>query len=72
MMIARRVALIVSFVTVAGGAPAFAKPSDQARKDAAAHAAKGNTASAQAAQKRANDRAKAEQRAQKSASAKKR
>lgn len=71
-MMIRRIALIVSFVTVAGSGVALAKPSDQARKDAAAHAAKGNTASAQAAQKRANDRAKAEQRAQKSAAAKKR
>ncbi|HEY0194988.1 MAG TPA: hypothetical protein VGC42_27935 [Kofleriaceae bacterium] len=71
-MISRRTALILSFVLTAGAAPAFAKPSDQARKDAAAHAAKGNSASAAAAQKRTDDRAKAEQRAQRNAAAKKR
>jgi hypothetical protein len=57
-----------------GASPALvsAKPSDQARKDAAAHAKKGNDAAAQAAAKRANDRAAAEARAERNAAKKRR
>ncbi|HEX4423462.1 MAG TPA: hypothetical protein VH165_36385 [Kofleriaceae bacterium] len=74
MITIRRTALFLALAfTAATGATtstAFAKPSDQARKDAAAHAKKGNDSAARAAEKRANDRAAAEQRAQRNASKK--
>jgi hypothetical protein len=64
MITTRRTALFLALsFTLAGAGPAFAgKASDQARKDAAAHAAKGNDSAARAAEKRANDRAAQERR----------
>jgi len=61
--------LLVIGILVAAG-PAAAKPSDQARKDAASHAARGNSAAAKAAETRAQDRGKAEARQQRNAAAK--
>jgi hypothetical protein len=59
--------LTTALALTAGPALAGKKPSEQAQKDAAAHARKGNDAAAAAAAKRAQDRAAAEERAQRSA-----
>jgi hypothetical protein len=69
MITTRRTTWFLALALSLGAAPAVvsAKPSDQARKDAAAHAKKGNDAAARAAEKRANDRAAAEARAQRNA-----
>lgn len=67
-MTTRRTALFLALALTALSGPALAgKASDQARKDAAAHAKKGNDAAAAAASKRAADRAAAEERAQRNA-----
>jgi hypothetical protein len=63
MITTRRTAWFLALALTAGAGPAFAgKASGQARKDAAAHAAKGNDTAARAAEKRANDRAAQERR----------
>jgi len=69
MITTRRTAWFLALALSLGAAPSvvLAKPSDQARKDAAAHAKKGNDNAARAAEKRANDRAAAEARAQRNA-----
>jgi len=67
-MTTRRTALFLSLALASISGTALAgKASDQARKDAAAHAKKGNDAAARAAEKRANDRAAQEQRNQRNA-----
>jgi hypothetical protein len=70
MITHRRTAWFLALALAVSGAfsgAALAKPSDQARKDANAHAKKGNDNAARAAEKRANDRAAAEERAQRNA-----
>lgn len=63
MITTRRTAWTLALVLMAGGGSALAgKASDQARKDAAAHAKKGNDAAARAAEKRAEARAAQEER----------
>jgi hypothetical protein len=74
MITTRRTAWFLALALSLGASPALvsAKPSDQARKDASAHAKKGNDSAARAAEKRANDRAAAEARAERNAAKKRR